>query len=86
MDNIEVRLRIVEVILPTASRYGMDHPDQIVDTCRAFEKYVLESHADEVSPDSSIKRKPGRPRKGQSDNDVPAFLDPTHGGQVELDR
>lgn len=79
MNDVEVRLRIIEVILPTASRYGMDNPEQIVTTCRTFENYVLQSQADET-PDSSGKRKPGRPRKGQGDNDVPAFLDPTHGG------
>lgn len=86
MSKDEIRLRILEVILPTASRYGIDNPDGIVNTCRVFENYVVDSQAGEDSPDSPGKRKPGRPRKGQADDDVPAFLDPTHGGQVELAR
>ena len=85
MNPAEIRLKVLEMTIPTASRYGIDHPELIVDKCRIFENYVLESQTDEVS-DSSSKRKPGRPRKEKTENDVPDFLDPTRGGQVELDR
>lgn len=79
MDEREVRLRIVEAVLPQASRVAMQDPASIINTCSNLEHYVLDLKKGENLPDSPPKRKPGRPAKGTA-NDLPSFLDPTHGG------
>ncbi len=80
MDNVQIRLKILESVLPQATRHGLTDPDQVVKTCKELEKYVLDSKNGEKSPDSPAKRPPGRPPKETTVNEMPSFLDPTHGG------
>lgn len=79
MDDCEVRLRIVEAVVPQATRYSFEQ-NRVVEICAHFEKYVLGLQQGEELPDSPT-RKISRPRKDKSSTDLPAFLDPaTHGG------
>lgn len=84
MDNREIRLRIVEAVLPTASRNGLSDPDRLVDICSRLEKYVvsLESKSQEELSDLETKRRKGRPPKGTTETVTPGnSVDPTtHGG------
>jgi hypothetical protein len=79
MDKAEIRLRIVEVLVPQATRFSIEQPEYIIKTCRQLESYVLDLIDDESQPDSSPKRKPGRPAKGTG-NDPSGNPDPTRGG------
>lgn len=83
MDQSEVRLRILEVLIPQATRVGIQEPEYLVNTCKTLEKYVLESKSGESKSDSPPKRKPGRPPKGSSENDANGKTGPAHGGQAE---
>lgn len=81
MDEREVRMRIVEVMVPKASQVGIMNPQVIIDSCAKLENYVLQSHEGETQPDSPQPKKRGRPRKETTE--IPPFLgpsDPTHGG------
>lgn len=78
MDDREIRLRIVEVVVPQATRHAIEK-SQIVDICTQLENYVLGLMHGEELPDSP-PRKTSRPRKEKPPTDLPAFLDPTHGG------
>lgn len=83
MDNREVRLRIVEAVLPTASRNGFSDPDRIVDICSRLEKYVvsLEPNSQGELSDPAPKRRNSRPRKGTTENVANGdSVDPAHGG------
>lgn len=79
MDDREIRLRILEAVLPQATRVSLNDPPVVLKACTIFEEYVLDLKKGENLPDSPSKRKPGRPAKGTA-NDLPSFLDPTHGG------
>jgi hypothetical protein len=83
MDNAEVRLRILGMVIPQASRVGIQEPEYIVKTCKTLENYVLESKSGESTSDSPTKKKPGRPRKGSSGNGLDGETGPAHGGQAE---
>ena len=77
MSKDDIRLRLLEVLIPAATRYSITNPNEIIATCRILEDYVVHSaNDDEGLSDSSGRNKPGRPRKGQAEVDVPAFLDP----------
>lgn len=83
MDDREIRLRIVEVVLPTASRNGLSDPDRLVDICSRLEKYVvsLESKSQGELSDPEPKRRNSRPRKGTTEiAEAGDSVDPTHGG------
>jgi len=83
MDLSEVRLRILETVIPQATRVGIQEPEYLVNTCKTLEKYVLESKSGESTSDSPTKKKPGRPRKGTSGNGLDGETGPAHGGQAE---
>jgi hypothetical protein len=80
MDEREIRLKLVEILVPHATKVGMTEPDRIIKTCTELEKYVLDSKQSERLPDSQAKRPVGRPPKGTSIPETPSFLDPTRGG------
>lgn len=72
-----VRLEILKMLLPVASRLGIESPEKIIEKARTFENYVLESDEQAgVTPDPADRRKPGRPRKEKPDQPVPEFLTP----------
>jgi hypothetical protein len=73
----EVRLEILKVLIPVATRNGISDPEILISASRTLENYVLESHpTGEVTPDSPTKRGPGRPRKEKPDPSPPDFLTP----------
>lgn len=84
MANVsEIRLRLLGHLIPVASRHGLTG-DEIINTARALEKYVLDSaQQGEGEPASPARRTLTRPRKGQPADAPPAFLTPPHGGQVD---
>lgn len=81
MDNKEIRLRIVEVMVPKASQVGITNPSEIIKKCAELEDYVLSSA--KVSEDSltSQPRKQSRtPRKGKASPDTSEQPAPAHVG------
>jgi hypothetical protein len=77
MDKRGLRLELLKVLLPMASRAGIEDPAKIIEKARTLENYVLDSDATgEETPDSPLKRGPGRPRKEKPDSDPPDFLTP----------
>jgi hypothetical protein len=80
MAEIQVRLKLLEIVIPQASKVGITEPSLLIHTCTELEKYVLDSKQSEKSPDSQAKRPVGRPPKGTSTFETPSFLDPTRGG------
>ena len=81
MQPVEIRIEILKLLVPTASKYGILEPEQLIESSRKLEKYVLESdQTDAVTPDASGKRTLGLPRKEKQKPDTPAFLTPPNGG------
>lgn len=77
VDPHIVRLEIIKILLPQASRHGIAEPEKIVETARTLENYVLESEQPaEETPDSATRRGPGRPRKEKPQPTAPDFLTP----------
>ena len=72
----EIRLRIVEALLPVASKHSITEIDEIVKRATALEKYVVASDNDAVTPDASNKRTLKLPRKDKIADAPPAFLTP----------
>lgn len=70
MQAGEIRLDLVKVMIPVASRHGLTS-DEIVETCARLEKYVLGLPAVEDPPAPTTRKTLTRPVK---DNLVPSFL------------
>lgn len=76
-DSVFVRLEIVKVLLPAASRHGITDPDQIVKTATQLADFVLESaQQGAASPDAPDKRTLKLPRKEKPAETTPDFLTP----------
>lgn len=69
MDDIEARLRIVEAVVPQASRVGIVEPEYIVKTCSFLEEYVLGSKKNDELPDSSPVRRGRKPKRTTSNTE-----------------
>ena len=41
MDNSEIRLRIVEAVIPIASRVEINSAEKMVEKCKELEAYVM---------------------------------------------
>mgnify|MGYP001048052596 CR=1 FL=1 len=65
MDKTEVRLRIIEAVVPQATKVGITEPEYIVKTCSTLEEYVLGSVNNGELPDSPPVRR-GRKPKGRT--------------------
>ncbi len=63
MDDNEIRLRIVEAVIPQASRVALTDSEIITKTCTELEKYVLKSKTSERKSNSQPKRVTTKPRK-----------------------
>lgn len=75
--SADVRLRIIEALIPVASRHGITEIDEIVDRATILENYVLASQStDAATPDASNKRTLKLPRKDKIADAPPAFLTP----------
>lgn len=68
----EIKLRILEVVVPHCSKVGITKSENVIETCSQFEKYVLSSKQCEIGdepespPDflmSQPKRRTGRRKK-----------------------
>ena len=66
----EVRLELVKVMIPVASRHGLTSAE-LVESCTRLEKYVLGLSSVEEAPTSTPRKTLTRPVK---DNQVPSFL------------
>lgn len=83
VERNEIRLRIIEAVLPTATRNGFSDPSKIVEICTQLESYVVLSEPDKVgnSSDPQTSRKTGRSRKEATGTEAKGdSVDPTHGG------
>lgn len=76
-DPIIVRLEILKVLLPMASRHGISDPDEILKTATRLTAFVLESpQQGAASPDAPDKRTLRLPRKEKPTDATPDFLTP----------
>lgn len=71
----EIRIELLKILVPVASRVGITDPEHIIGTCKKLEEYVSSAQREDA-PASPSARKPGRPLKETSVPPVPAFLDP----------
>lgn len=89
MAGLEVRMRLIEALIPAASRHGITDPSSIVESARVMEKYVLADSSckdedpvvssasnDGGPPDPSNKKTLSLPRKDKSGKGLPDFLTP----------
>ena len=77
LDREEVRLRILAVLIPAASRHGISEPEQIIKIATGLENYVVASdQPDVISPDTSNRTKLTLPRKEKQMVTTPDFLTP----------
>lgn len=60
----EIRLRIVEVVVPTCSKHQLTHPDDIAKIASSLEQYVLRP-AQEVTPSPRNGKRGSRPKGAQ---------------------
>ena len=77
LNRYEVRLRILNMLIPAASRHGISEPEQIIKSATALENYVVESAPlDVVTPDTPNRPTLTRPRKEKPTVATPDFLTP----------
>lgn len=77
LNRSEVRLRLLGMLIPVASRHGISEPDHLIQTATTLEKYVVESsQPDVISPDTSNRQTLTRPRKEKPVVATPDFLTP----------
>ena len=80
MQADEVRLRLMEVLIPAASKHGVFGETQLViNTCTQLEKYVLGLPPAEEVPTPATRKTLSRPVR-TTETQIPGFLDPTRGG------
>lgn len=76
LDRALLRLEILKALVPVASRYSIEG-DQIVETARKLESYVVESAPNGVEqPDTPNRDTLSLPQKDKQGEGVPAFLTP----------
>jgi hypothetical protein len=76
-DPVIVRLEILKVLLPMASRHGISEPEEIVKTAARLAAFVLESpQQGAASPDTPDKRTLRLPRKEKPADATPDFMTP----------
>ena len=77
LNRSEVRLRILGVLIPAASRHGISEPEQIIKSATTLENYVVESvPLDVVTPDTSNRKTLTRPLKEKPLVATPEFMTP----------
>jgi len=76
MERDAIRLEILKVLVPAASRLSL-MGDEIVESARKLESYVVDSAPNgEEEPDSSNRGLLTLPRKDKPSETVPDFLTP----------
>lgn len=77
LNRSEVRLRILGMLIPAASRHGISNPEELIKSATALENYVVASDQPDVtSPDTSNRQTLTRPRKEKPMVTTPDFLTP----------
>jgi hypothetical protein len=80
MQADEARLRLLEVLIPAASKHALfGEPAQIIATCTQLEKYVLGWQPAGEEPTPAPRKTLSRPVR-TTETQIPGFLDPTRGG------
>ena len=80
MQADEVRLRLMEVLIPAASKHALfGDTSAIIGTCTQLEKYVLGLIPVGKEPTPAPRKTLSRPAR-TTESQVPGFLDPTRGG------
>lgn len=79
MQRDELRLELLKLVVPQATRVSLSEPEYIVKACTHLEQYVLDFNEGEKLPDSPPKRTPSRPKR-TTENDAIGSTDPTPGG------
>ena len=74
MQEADVRLELVKVMIPVASRHGLTSAE-LVESCTRLEKYVLGFAPVGDMPTPTTRKTLTKPVK-LSDNSVPSFLSP----------
>jgi hypothetical protein len=72
MDSQEVRLEILRIVVPQATRVGIVQPESIVKTCSHLENYVIGLTNAEEKPTPAPRKKATRPKK--TTEKTPDFL------------
>lgn len=81
MDNAEARLRIVEAVVPQATKVGLTQGEPVIETCKKLEEYVFSSDKGGEKPASPAARKKRQPRKkATTDKSAGSPVAPTHEG------
>lgn len=63
LDPQEVRLMLLDMLIPQASMYGIQNPETIVEKACVLEKYVLPSaKISDIKPESLPQRKIKKPQ------------------------
>ena len=80
MLDRNLRLELLKLLIPQASKVGISEPTHIIKSCLQFEEYVLGSSMTGEVPDSPTKRKGGRPKRTTDktlslDNSTPPIAD-----------
>ena len=81
MQAADVRLELMKVLIPAASRHGLTSGETLR-TCAQFENYVLGLIPSEETPTSPPRKTLTRPER-ITDVKIPGFMTPPSGGQVE---
>lgn len=79
MDEKEIRLKILEMLIPHSTRVGLGNPDIVIKNASLFESYVVGSKIGAESDAPIEKKKTRRPRRTTVE-DSSLTPDPTHGG------
>jgi len=80
MPDRDIRLKILEIVLPNASKVGISKPENIIEICSHFEKYVIGFQQCEEKSASQPQTRQKRSSKKATEEPTPSFLDPAHSG------
>lgn len=74
MSGDEIRMRLIEALLPSASKAGLTNPQDIVKTATTLEQYIVgtpaASQAAGQTPNQGPRHKGKRRNKQQADDKV----------------
>lgn len=80
MVEQDIRLKILEIVVPTATMAGINKPENIINICSHFEKYVIGSPKSEEKSASQPQIRKKRSSRKATEEPTPSFLDPAHSG------
>lgn len=80
MPDQDIRLKILEIVIPTATRVGINKPENIIEICSHFENYVIGFQKSEEKSASQPQIRKKRSLKKATEEPTPSFLDPAHSG------